>query len=487
MSKRIAVASALLLLSLFAVAQTGAERVRDEALKPSPLAENLRRLTDEIGGRVPGTPAMERAVDWAVEAFRAAGADSVRTEAFTMPVAWAEGDTRVDVVAPVHFQVRAASMAWSPPTKGVVRARVVDVKNGGPSDLEKAGNIRGALLLVHSEPMRNWEDLFAEYLRNPGIIEAAVRGGAAGIAFISTREHDLLYRHINIGDGDLDRLPMVQLAREDGLRIARLLASGKSVEVALSLPNRAGPAFQTANVVAEIRGSEKPDEFAVLGAHLDSWDLGTGALDNGCNAALVVDTLRAIKASGVRPRRSIRFVLFSGEEQGLLGSWAYAKAHRAELDKTSAVLIFDAGIGEVTGFSLGGRKDLVAATQPLVEPLRSLGAADLTTDAFIGTDNFDFVLEGVPTLVANQKEDNYLINYHAQSDTFDKVDLERLRKHVAVAAMATFSIADAPALIAARQSRAEIEQLLRESGFEQQMKTFSIWPDWEARRRGRQD
>ena len=486
MCKRVSLLGLFLSVALGASAQTDVERVRDEALKPSVLGENLQRLTDEVGGRVPGTPAMTQAVAWAEEAFRAAGADSVHSESFSMPVAWSEGATQVDVVAPVRFRVRAVSFGWSPPTKGVVRARVVDVGQGSPAELAGATDVRGALLLVHSEPMRTWDDLFAEYLRAPAIVEAAVRGGAAGIAFISAREHDLLYRHTNVNDGRLDRLPMVQLAREDGLRIARLLVVGKRVEVAFSLPNHVGPAFTTANVVAEIRGREKPDQFVVLGAHLDSWDLGTGALDNGCNAALVVDALRAIKASGVRPRRSIRFILFSGEEEGLLGSRAYAEAHRAEMEGAVAAVIFDSGIGEVTGFSLGGRKDVVAAVNRMVEPFRAWDAATQTTDAFIGTDNFDFLLEGVPTLVANQKEDNYLINYHAQSDTFDKVDLDRLKKHVGIAAGVTFAIADAPERIGPRQSRAEVEQLLRESGLEQQMKTFGLWADWEAKRRGRQ-
>ncbi|HXE91476.1 MAG TPA: M20/M25/M40 family metallo-hydrolase [Terriglobales bacterium] len=488
MFKRTAVTGVLLCAALVtaAQAQSDVERVRDEALKPSALGENLRRLTDEIGGRVPGTPAMDQAIQWAVDAFRATGADSVHREDFSMPVAWSEGATQVEVVAPVRFRVRAVSMAWSPPTRGVVRARVVDVGQGSPAELAKATDVRGALLLVRSEPMRTWADLFGEYLRAPAIVETAVRGGAAGIAYISTREHDLLYRHINISDGNVDRLPMVQLAREDGLRIARLLEAGKKVEVEFSLPNRVGPGFTTANVVAEIRGREQPQEFVVLGAHLDSWDLGTGALDNGCNAALVVDVLRAIKASGVRPRRSIRFILFSGEEQGLLGSKAYAAAHRAELDNAVAAVIFDTGIGEVTGFSLGGRKDVVAAAERMVAPFREWDAATLTTDAFVGTDNFDFLLEGVPTLVANQKEANYLVNYHASSDTFDKVDLDRLKKHVAIAAGVTFAIADAEERVGPRQSRAEVEQLLRESGLEQQMKTFGLWADWEAKRRGRQ-
>ena len=121
---------------------------------------------------------------------------------------------------------------------------------------------------------------------------------------------------------------MVLVAREDAGRMARLLASGQKLYADLSIPNRVGGPITAANVVAELRGSEKPDEFVILGAHLDSWDLGTGALDNGCNAALVVDALRAIKASGVRPRRTIRFILFSGEEEGLVGSHAYAIAHR---------------------------------------------------------------------------------------------------------------------------------------------------------------
>ena len=118
---------------------------------------------------------------------------------------------------------------------------------------------------------------------------------------------------------------------------------GTPVWADLSIPNRVGGPIKTANVIAEIKGSEKPDEFVILGAHLDSWELGTGALDNGCNAALVVDALRAIKASGLKPRRSIRFILFSGEEEGLLGSRAYSTAHRPELDRAAGVIIWDSG------------------------------------------------------------------------------------------------------------------------------------------------
>lgn len=479
--------SLALVLVLFALpaASSDSDRVMEEAMKPSPLEDNLRRLTDEVGGRVPGTPAMEKAVRWGVEAFRAAGADSVSTESFQMPISWQEGATRVEVTAPTRFRVRAVSLAWAPPMAVTKRARVVDVGGGSKEEFAKAGDFRGAAVLVHSETMKTWDDLFAEYMRAPGIIGAALAGKAAAIAFISTRERDLLYRHTNAMDGRVDKIPMVLLAREDGERIARLVASGKKTEVELYIPNRVGPSTAAANVVAEIHGSELPDEYVVLGAHLDSWELGTGALDNGCNAALVIDALRAIKASGIKPRRSIRFVLFSGEEEGMLGSKAYVLRHRAEMEKTAGVVIFDEGTGRVSGFSLGGRKDIADALAQLIAPLGSWGANTLTTDAFVGTDNLDFLLEGVPTLVANQEPANYLENYHASSDTFDKVDMAELRKHVAIAAEVTLGIANAPQRLGPRQSRSEIETLMKETTLDQQMQTLGLWREWQTGQRGR--
>jgi carboxypeptidase Q len=468
-----------------ALAEDPTDRVIAEALKPSSLETNLQRLTDEVGGRVPGTPAMQKAVDWGVAAFKAAGADSVHTEDFTIPSSWAEGATQISIVAPDQFKLRVVSLAWAPPLAPQRHVPVLDVGKGTAQDFAGAGNLAGAILLVHSEEMSKWEDLFAEYLTAPPIIDRAVQAKVLAIAFQSTRPHDLLYRHTNAIGGEIDRIPMVLVAREDAGRVARRLASGQKLFADLSIPNQVGGPITAANVVAELRGSEKPDEFVVLGAHLDSWELGTGALDNGCNAALVIDALRAIKASGLRPRRNIRFILFSGEEEGMVGSRAYVAAHRSELDKAAGVVIFDSGIGRTTGFSLGGRKDVAAAATSLVAPLKQFDATTLTTDAEWGTDNFDFMLEGVPTLVANQEEANYLINYHAMSDTFDKVDLGQLRKHVAEAAALTFAIANTPERLGSRLNRAQVEQTLRETHLDDQMKTFGIWQEWESGKRGR--
>jgi len=136
----------------------------------------------------------------------------------------------------------------------------------------------------------------------------------------------------------------------------------------------------------------------ILGAHLDSWDFGTGALDNGCNAALVIEAARAIKASGLAPRRTIRFVLFSGEEQGTVGSYEYVKTHRAELDKIRAMITFDSGIGRVTGYSMGGRRDLETGLREILKPIESWGSNKHTYDASFGTDNLDFLLKAFPRL-----------------------------------------------------------------------------------------
>jgi hypothetical protein len=313
-------------------------------------------------------------------------------------------DPKLTQIPKVEFRVRCVSIAWAPALAAVKHVPVIDVGNGTPADFAKAGDISGKIVLVHSVVLKTWDDLFAEYTKAPPVIAAAVKGKAKAVAFIATRDHDILYRHTNSAAGEIDRIPQVLVAREDGERISRLLASGHPVWADLSIPNQIGGAIKTSNVIAEIKGSDKPEEFVILGAHLDSWELGTGALDNGCNAALVVDALRAIKASGLKLRRSIRFVLFSGEEEGLLGSRAYSRAHRPELDKAAGVIIFDSGTGKTTGFSDGGRKDLLDTAKRLLAPLQQFGLTEVKTDMEWGTDHFDFMLEGVrPTQEARSR------------------------------------------------------------------------------------
>ena len=480
-------------------ASNDVDKVIQAALQPSAIQDNLRRLTDEIGGRVPGTPAMQHAVQWGMHAFTAAGADSVHSEGFEIPNSWSEGATEMTATTAHQvsstsvgggtvlssFRVRAVSVAWAPGLAPVKHVPVVDIGQGTEADFQKAGDVSGKVLLIHTSVLKTWADLFAEYTNAPPIIDRAVKAKVKALAFMATREHDILYRHTNSGAGEIDRLPMVIVAREDGDRMARLLAGGNLVWADLSIPNQIGGPVKTSNVIAEIRGSDSPDEFVILGAHLDSWELGTGALDNGCNAALVIDALRAIKAAGVVPRRTIRFILFSGEEEGLLGSRAYAFNHRAELDRAAGVVIFDSGTGKATGFSLGGRKDVLPVTKELIAPLAQFDVKDLKLDMEWGTDHFDFMLEGVPTFVADQQEANYLENYHAVSDTYDKVDFPQLKKHVAEAAALSFELATLPGKIGPRLSHDQIEQTMRDTNSVELFKAFGLWDEWQSGKRGR--
>jgi carboxypeptidase Q len=464
-----------------------AAKILPQVMGPSPMAENLRRLTDEVGGRVTGSPEMAKAVDWALAAFRAEGIDA-HTEKYTLPVTWSEGDTRLELLGPVKFPVRLVAVGWSPATPaGGVEANLVDIGYGTPDDFAHADDsIKGAILLAYTQLGSTWADLFNEYLQPPGVIERAKKGGAGAILWMGARERLLLYRHTNSGDGQLDVIPQAILAREDAMRLMRTVAANPGkVRVRFTMPNKIGGPIEQQNVIGEIRGREKPEESVILGAHLDSWELGTGALDNGCNAAMVIEAARAIKATGLVPRRTIRFVLFSGEEQGLFGSWQYAEAHRAELDKVRAVIIYDSGVGRVSGYALSGRGDIQAAVQEVLQPLESWDANHHTLDGDIGTDNWDFLLEGVPTLVANQDEANYLPNYHAASDTYDKVDIRELKLNAALAALTAWGIADRAEPIGKRLSRAEIDQQLKDTSLDDKMKQMGMWQSWEDGTRGR--
>src|SRR6266478_4488949 len=193
-----------------------AAKILPQVLGSSPLEENLRRLTDEVGGRVTGSPEMAKAVEWAVAAFRAEGVD-VHTEKYTLPVTWSEGETRLELLGPVKFPVRLKAEGWSPATPaGGMEANIVDVGYANEDDFAKAAtSIKGAILLVHSDIGSTWADLFNEYLRPPMIIEHAVKEGARAILWMGARERLLLYRHTNSLTGEIDRIPQAVVARED--------------------------------------------------------------------------------------------------------------------------------------------------------------------------------------------------------------------------------------------------------------------------------
>lgn len=209
------------------------------------------------------------------------------------------------------------------------------------------------------------------------------------------------------------------------------------------------------NTVAEIPGQEKPDEVVVLGAHLDSWDLGTGATDNGTGVSVVLEAARALQTLGLKPKRTIRFVLFSGEEQGLHGSRAYTEAHQAELAKVSAVLVHDSGTGRVDTIALGGNAQAYPVLTRALAPLRQMiGFNELSLRTARGSDHASFSRSGVPGFFCVLDRATYSQTHHSQADTFDKVVREDLINGAQVMAGFAYSVAQLEELVPRRPAPA---------------------------------
>ncbi|MFQ5351151.1 MAG: M28 family peptidase, partial [Thermoanaerobaculia bacterium] len=386
-------------------ADDDATRLVAAMLGETPLIDDLRQLTDEIGGRATGSAANERSVAWGVERFRQAGVDA-RAEAFEMPALWLETSAAALIEGEgVHFAPRVAAMPFSAATpEGGVSAPLVDARRGSEADFARLGDTAGGAFALISMPiLEDIPGLFTEYVEASAVEERAFAAGVAGLVYMGSRPGNQLYRH-NVSYGvDNDR-PMVVMSRDAATRALRLIAAGIELTLTLHLELETGGPYTSHNVIGEIRGSELPDELVVIGAHLDSWELGTGALDNGCNVALVIDVARQIKRLGLEPRRTIRFALWNGEEQGLYGSWAYTQSHRDELDGHVMAASFDTGSGRIRGFLTNARLgDMAAVLDAALEPVAGLGPFTHTDVAIYGTDHFDFVLEGIAGLVADQE------------------------------------------------------------------------------------
>jgi Peptidase family M28 len=238
-------------------------------------------------------------------------------------------------------------------------------------------------------------------------------------------------------------------------------------------------------VVAEIRGREKPDEWVLLGADLDPSDSGSSGVDEACNAALVVEAARDIQLTGVRPRRSIRFVLFGGESQGMTGPWAYLKGHGNELDHVPAAILFEAAANPLNRFLLNGRRDIEVGVQEALKPIESMSVTNLGFDAPFDAESLDFLLQGVPIVVASGATGLTPEVARDRSNSPDKINIEDLKRNTAIAAVTAFGVAERAEPVGRRQSRAEIELLLKTTGLDEQMKNAGLWPLWESGKRGR--
>jgi carboxypeptidase Q len=455
-------------------------------LGPTPTMSDLRELTDAVGGRISGGPACDRAIAWAEKKFREIPADVVELEPFTIPNAWLPRRAEASCLGPAPFPLRIAA---APGTAGTpagppIEAAVVDAGDGSVESFAKLGSTaKGAIAIVHNPVMTSFDDLFAEYLKSPELIAGARSASVAAVLLQSSRPRGLLYRHPVTFDGSVAPVPVALIAREQADRLLRLAEKGP-VRARVAIDNEIVPNAPSRNVIATIAGSDKKSEIVLVGAHLDAWDLGTGANDNGVSCAQIIDLARQIKKLGLTPRRTIVFALFTGEEQGMFGSRAYVDRHAARLRDHVAVVIHDTGSGRLAGYYLQGRADSRAALDGALAPVASLGPFENPIDALDGTDDFDFLLSGIPTLVGAQDPVPYLPDYHAESDTFDKVDPRETKLAEAVLAALVWDLANRDGRIAPRLTRPEIDKLITATKLDVQMKAFAQWDDWVAGKRG---
>jgi hypothetical protein len=468
-----------------ATAENEVDRLIAAMLGDTPVIDDLHELTDTIGGRATGSQANRDAVAWALTKLHQAEV-SATAEAFEMPNQWQENNVVASISGDVGFQANVVAKPFSTPAKAL-NAPLLDGGLGSDADFERLGkSARGAWVLIETPVLDDdigLAGLFAEYTDAAEIEPRAFDAKVAGIVFMSSRPKNLQYRH-NAALGSENKYPLLVMERENAKRALRLLRSGHDLSMSATIDVDSGYSYSADNVIAEIRGSTHPDEIVLFGAHLDSHDLGTGALDNGVNVAMLINIARQITRLGIQPARTIRFALWNGEEQGLVGSWKYTEQHEDELDQHVVAASFDIGSGRTTGFFTGGRPDLVTLVDKYLVPVTGLGPFQQVDVPLVGTDNFDFLVEGVPNLIAAQSDANYASNYHAESDTFDKVDQQQLKLNSAIAAAVIWGFANDTARLP-RQSAAEVQALVDSTDLEEQMKSMAVWEHWAAGKRGR--
>jgi carboxypeptidase Q len=444
--------------------------------------QDLEELSDDIGARVTGSPDAARAIAWGVVKMKAIGLENVHTEPWKISRGWTRISADAELLAPIHRKLMVDSLGWvgSTPPAGA-EADLVAV-NGYQLQEElknNSGNWRGKILLIvqKGQPPKDRMSAFAQFgnfliaAHKAGAI--AVIGGQGGRKSVGMH----LTHTGALGFDTYYEIPVVSMAAEDQEQLERYLDRGVFVRLKINVQNRAtdGP-VDSANVIGEIRGTQNPEQIIVVGGHLDSWDLASGTTDNGCGTVVTLGAAEAIIKSGFKPRRTIRFVLFTGEEEGLLGSLAYVKTHQSEMANHVAALILDAGQGEVIGFQLGGRDDLIPAVQKFAASLQAFGDLQVDDEVEFGTDTGPFILAGLPGINLNQDTADYKYTHHSAVDTFDKVKADILDRNATVMALAVFWIADRPERLASPWPQEKTAQMLVDKHEDGILKAFNLWP-----------
>lgn len=423
----------------------GARIIREIAAHQSALTD-LEHLADDIGPRLTGSAQLVQAHAWAESTMTARGFANVHRESYDFGPAWTRGVASAKLLTQNHATLSLVGLAWGPSTPGPVHGDVMRLSGKTPADLEALiGHFNGRIVIAGNMPpagadtagYRQLRERLANAIRDEGALAFILPAGKA--------------EGLNMGGGPvwrfgtmLPQVPFAFMADKDFGLLSRSVIRGERVTLELNIQGTRSPApVKAYNTVAELRGTDRADEVVIVGAHLDSWDLGTGATDNGTGVVAAMEALRAIKAIGIAPRRTIRMVLFSGEEQGHWGSKAYTKAHHAELGNIQAVLVNDLGTGRTRGFAMQGLEASRPFLARAIAPLNELGVTELPLERGTDSDHWSFVEAGVPAFFAVQDVvDYFTVTHHSQFDTFDRVKPDQLIESAQALAVTAWELAN---------------------------------------------
>jgi hypothetical protein len=486
-------------LSLSAQDLTTVTRIRQEGFRNSKVMEYAEALTDRIGGRLTGSPNMKKANEWTRDELTKMGLSNAHLEGFKFGRGWSSDYTSVRMLAPDTQQLYGISFAWSPGTNGPIKGKVVKVKLETKEDLEKnKGKFAGAIVMIADpKEMKPQDKPYLERYTDDELAKLgqyeipAERDAARRGEFMKRREFRKALAQFAMdekiaailqspnGDGGVfhvqqggtwrDDEPIgvttVGLAPEHYARIARLLDNKQDVELEIDVhANYLDQDLNAYNTIAEIPGTDKKGEIVMLGAHLDSWHTGTGATDNAAGSVVMMEAVRILKSLGIAPKRTIRIALWSGEEQGLLGSKAYVEEHFAKRDepkdpeqaklpafarttdkgelklkpeeaKVSAYYNVDNGTGKIRGIYAQENAAVVPLFTDWLTPFHDLGATTVTMRNTGSTDHVSFDDAGIPGFQFIQDDVEYMTRtHHTQWDTYERLQREDLMQAAVVVA-----------------------------------------------------
>lgn len=419
-----------------------AGRIIGTALTSNRAYERLAHLTDRIGNRLSGSKSLELAIEWALAEMKRDGLDNVRGEKVMVPH-WVRGKESLEITSPVRHKLTMLGLGNSVGTSAEgVAAEAVVVRNF--DELDKLGEQVRGKIVVYNVPFTNY-GVAVQYRLNGA--SRAARYGAVAALVRSVTPVSLQTPHtgaMTYAEGQ-PKIPTAAITIEGAELLQRMNDRGDHPMLRLKMEAQFLPDAESANVIAEIKGSEKPDEIVLVSGHYDSWDVGQGAHDDGGGCIIAWEAVRLLKELGLRPRRTIRVVLYTNEENGLRGGNAYRDVHRAELSKHILAIESDSGVYRPLGFGLAATAPPQARANLLeiAKLLRGL-RADRIAASGGGADIGPIMREGVVGASLDVDGSRYFDIHHTDSDTLDKIDPQDLASCVAAMAVMAFTVADMP-------------------------------------------